>query len=194
MSELATYDLKLMDPAQWVHDHSDALYAYALSRVRRPDVAEDLVQDALVAALESHETFEGRSSERTWLVGILRHKVLDHFRRTRRTREAQDLQVGDAHGTMGLYSKRGRWSPKPADWGGDPAELYENEEFWRVYHACRDRLPTTHAEAYILRELEGLAPQEICKVLDISATNLSVRLHRARLFLRECLESNWFGR
>jgi len=192
LSELETYDLKLQDPAAWVHEHGDAMFAYALSRVRKPDVAEDLVQDALLAALESAQTFEGRSSERTWLIGILRHKVLDHFRRVRRTKESPDVQIGEAHKTMGLYSKRGRWSPKPGAWGADPAEAYENSEFWAIYHACREALPTTYAEAYILRELEGLPPKDVCNILDISATNLSVRLHRARLFLRHCLETNWY--
>jgi len=192
--DTGVYDLKLIDPANWVYEHGDALFAYALSRVRCPDAAEDLVQDALLSALRAADSFEGRSAERTWLIGILRHKVLDHYRKSQRSKATPEIRLGEAHGTMGLYSKRGRWAPKPGDWGADPAELYENAEFWRIYHACREKLPATFAEAYILRELEGLPPEEVCRVLDITPSNLSVRLHRARLALRSCLENNWFGR
>ena len=187
-----TYELKLSDPAAWLERHGDAMYAYAMSRVSRSDVAEDLVQDALLSALNGAEQFMGRSEERTWLIGILRHKVMDHFRRKKRTKEVQEPDLGQGQGTMGLFNKKGRWAPRPHDWGGDPSEVYEHAEFWRVYELCRTRLPTTLSEAYILRELEGLDTEEVCKILTISATNLSVRLHRARLALRGCLEDRWF--
>ena len=188
----STYDLNLADPATWLSQHGDALYAYALSRVRRPDVAEDLVQEALLAALGSASGFEGRSQERTWLIGILRHKLIDYLRKKTRSKEVQEPAMGEGQGTMGLFNKRGRWNPKPAAWGEDPAALYEDKEFWRVYEACRSKLPATLAEAYTLRELEGLAPDTACQVLGITASNLAVRLHRARLALRGCLEDQWF--
>lgn len=187
-----TYELQLSDPAAWLDAHGDAMYAYAMSRVRKPDIAEDLVQDALLAAIKNADTFRGRSEERTWLIGILRHKVLDYFRSRRRSKEVQEPTLGDGQGTMGLYNKRGRWASKPAAWGDDPSAIYEQDEFWQVYELCRAKLPTTLSEAYIVRELEGLSVDEACKVLAITATNLSVRLHRARLGLRTCLEDRWF--
>ncbi len=188
-----TYELKTSDPSAWLDAHGDALFSYALSRVRRPDVAEDLVQEALLAALGKADSFAGRSLERTWLIGILRHKVLDYFRRRRRSKEVQEPVLGTSQGTMGLFNRRGRWSPKPHAWGADPAACYEDAEFWRVYEACRDRLPTTLSEAYILRELEGLSVEQVCTILDISSTNLGIRLHRARLAMRGCLDERWFG-
>lgn len=185
------YELNLADPGQWVSDHGEALYGYAMSRVRRSDVAEDLVQETLLSALKAAHGFEGRSTERTWLIGILRHKVLDYFRRMGRSKEVQAPELGEGAGSLGLFTKRGRWKPKPQAWGDDPAHLYEQAEFWQVYEACRAMLPTTLAEAYTLRELEGLSQQDVCKTLGITATNLSVRLHRARLALRHCLEERW---
>lgn len=149
------------------------------------------MQDALLAALESADTFQGRSQQRTWLIGILRHKVLDHFRRSRTRREQPLSSLKDGQGTLGLYSKRGKWSPSPKKWGHAPADILEREDFWRAYELCRSKLPSTFAECYILRELEGLAADEVCKILDITPTNLSVRMHRARLLLRHCLEENW---
>ena len=186
------YELKAADPALWLDRHGDALYAYALSRVSRPDVAEDLLQEALLSALKSADSFAQRSQERTWLIGILRHKVLDYFRRGSRSREVQEPVLGDAQGTMGLFNKKGRWAISPNEWGVDPSEIYESEEFWRVYDLCRTSLPSTLAEAYILRDLEGLTTEDVCKILAISATNLSVRLYRARLAMRACLEQRWF--
>lgn len=168
------------------------MYAYALLRVRRPEVAEDLVQESLLAALKNVDGFENRSEERTWLIGILRHKVIDHFRKKTRLKEVQEPRMGDGSGTMGLFSKRGRWDTKPADWGDDPAMIYEDKEFWLIYEACRTKLPSTLAEAYILRELESLSANEVCDVLGITASNLGVRLHRARLALRGCLEERWY--
>lgn len=186
------YELKASDPAEWLARHGDALYAYALSRVRRADIAEDLVQEALLAALRNVDTFQERSQERTWLIGILRHKVLDHIRKHRRDAELKTSQGEKGYGTLGLFDRRGRWAKRPCEWKDDPASVYEQKAFWETYEVCRKRLPQTLSEAYILRELEGLSVEESCNVLGISSTNLSVRLHRARLALRECLETHWF--
>jgi len=173
-------------------EHGDALYAYAVSRVRRSDIAEDLVQETLLAALQSMDAFAARSEPRTWLIGILRHKIFDHYRRTRRILDTQTPHLGEETGELGLFNKRGQWAPKPQSWGADPATAAESQDFWRVYANCRSLLPTTLCEPYLLREIEGLSAQEVCKVLQITATNLSVRLHRARLALRSCLENKWF--
>lgn len=177
---------------RWVEAHGDALFAYALLRVRHRETAEDLVQETFIAAMNQADRFEGRSKARTWLIGILRHKVLDHFRRNRRRGEIKEQLLGDGEGTLGLYNKRGKWEPKLTDWSGDPAALYENQEFWRVYEGCRVKLPSLLFEAYLLREIEGLGVEEVCQILGITATNLSVRLHRARLMLRQCLAKHWF--
>ncbi|MEO0475215.1 MAG: sigma-70 family RNA polymerase sigma factor [Planctomycetota bacterium] len=187
-----TYELKSSDPSGWLSRHGDALYAYALSRVSRADVAEDLVQDALLSALRNADTFAERSQERTWLIGILRHKVVDYFRKRQRQTQLKEAEFEKRQGTLGLFNKRGRWAKRPCEWKDDPASVYEDKEFWVIYEMCRTRLPGPLSEAYILRELEGFSVEQACNLLDITATNLSVRLHRARLALRECLERHWF--
>ena len=72
------------DPEQWLDQHGDALYAFALLRVQQPAVAEDLVQDTLLAAFSGRERFGGGAQERTWLIGILKHKIIDHLRKSGR--------------------------------------------------------------------------------------------------------------
>ncbi len=176
------------DPEGWLDRHGDGLYRYALARLRDPDAAADLVQETFLEALRSRENFEGRSSERTWLIGILRHKVLDHLRRSGRERAAP---VGDPD--EGPFDRQGFWRVGPARWGGDPAWALERREFWGVFGVCLAKLPSIHADAFLLRELEGLDAPEVCQLLGISPVNLWARLHRARLSLRDCLERNWFG-
>lgn len=180
-------------PQDLLKEHGPALYAYAKQRLHRHDLCEDIVQETLLAALQSARTFEGRSQKRTWLIGILRHKIADHFRKASTRREQPLSSLGEHQGTLGLYNKRKRWAKSPEDWGSVPADILQQKEFWRAYRLCRSKLPSTLADCYTLRELEGLSSEEVCKILDITATNLSVRMHRARLMLRHCLETNWFN-
>jgi RNA polymerase sigma-70 factor (ECF subfamily) len=184
-----------LDPERWVAEHGDALFHYALSRVRDPGAAEDLVQDALLSALKGHERYEGRSTERTWLVGILKNKVLDHFRAARREACFTDIEFfADAEeGSFESGVLLRHWLPAsaPGEWEGAGAEL-DRVEFWGVFQRCTGRLPERIACAFVLREVDGLSTNEICTTLDISASNLWVMLHRARLALRLCLETHWF--
>lgn len=180
-----------IDPETWVDRHGDILYRFALMRVGDTSVAEDLVQETLCAAFEARKRFSGRSSERTWLVGILKHKIADHFRRG-----AREIVVSDGFdrvaGEEDAFDERGRWRSPPAEWGGSPEELLENHEFWGVFQHCLDGLSEGLRRVFSLRELDGLESTEVCKVLDITPTNLWVSLHRARNGLRKCLEKNWF--
>lgn len=178
------------DPARWVDRHGDYLYRYALLRVRRSDLAEDLVQETFLAALSARKRFRAQASEKTWLVGILKHKIVDHLRR--RDREETAALPGERWETD-IFDKKGNWRLKPEAWGGDPSRDLENKEFWKAFTHCLGKLPQRLASAFTLRELEDLESPEICKALDVSATNLWVMLHRARLGLWRCLEINWFG-
>lgn len=170
-----------------VSEHAEALYAYALMRVGQRESAEDIVQDTLLAALQSWESFAGRSKERTWLIGILRHKILDFFRRNS-PREDPDQDKWRAE----YFDKARHWKDKMVNWGEDPESLAENSEFWQVLQGCLRELSQIMARAFIMREMEGMSAEAVCKHLEISETNLWVRLHRARLQLRRCLEVNWF--
>jgi RNA polymerase sigma-70 factor (ECF subfamily) len=185
------------DPSAWVDLHGDYLYRYALLRLRDPALAEDAVQETLLAALQARHTYGGRSAERTWLTGILKHKLVDHFRRA--SRQAYALEdEGEEFEHEELFRQEGKWKDHfdparaPVEWNSTPAALLERGEFWEVFDTCLSPLPARISSAFVLRELEGLSGGEVCEVLGISANNLWVMLHRARTHLRRCLELNWF--
>ena len=135
-------------------------------------------------------SFAGRSSERTWLVGILKHKIADHYRRSARGVESRP----GADPTSADFDRRGHWRVGPASWGGDPGRDLEAREFWDAFGGCLAKLPRGLADAFLLRELDGLSSAEVQQQLGITPENLWTRLHRSRSLLRRCLESNWFGR
>jgi RNA polymerase sigma-70 factor (ECF subfamily) len=175
-----------LEPSRWVDEHGDCLYAFALARVGRPDVAEDLVQETLLAALKSLESFEGRSSERTWLVGILKYKLLDRLRRDLRQAPAA-LDRADEW-LDNLYDGTGHLQQPPGEWGSDPAELLQRREFWDAFEECRSHLPVRLREVLSLRLLDEVPAAEICRTLEITPNNLWTLLHRARLRLWQCLD------
>lgn len=180
------------DPSGWVDRHGDALFGYALLRVRNPELAEELVQEAFVAALAARHQFEGRSSEHTWLVGILRNKIVDHFRRVARAQQP-DQDGATESAVADFFDRTRHWKSGPTNWAGDPSRVAEDQDFWHVFDECMGKLPGTLAHAFTLRELEELATEPICQVLGITPSNLWARLHRARMLLRRCLELNWFA-
>lgn len=175
--------------ARWLAEHGDALYAFAVARVRDPHAAEDLVQETLLAALAAGG-FEGRSAERTWLIGILRHKVLDALRRTWSQRPAGSPAGPDA--LDDLFDRRGHWKVSPSRWGGDPSELAQRAEFRDVLSRCLARLPARMAQLFWLREAEEMGTPELCDRLNVTAANAWALLHRARVGLRRCLSIHWF--
>ncbi len=180
------------DPEGWVDEHGDYLYRYALARVNRPEAAEDLVQETFLAALRSADRFAGRSSERTWLTGILKHKLIDRLRRNERTRLETDLESEDSW-LEGLYDRRGHWARTPQRWGSDPAQLLQRREFWDAFERCRQALPDRMREIFSLRLLDDVPAADVCQALDISAANLWTLLHRARLRLWDCLNQKGLG-
>ena len=175
----------------WLDEHGDALYAYALSRVRNPDVAEDLVQETLLAAIKGQKDFGGRSAERTWLTGILKHKLIDHLRKSTRQRPLSELDVDVAEE---FFDSRGQWKVSSSDWQGRPDALLEREEFRDVLQGCLSKLPSRIAQLFWLREAEDVSTEQLCQELGITPTNVWTMLHRARLGLRRCLGENWFGK
>jgi RNA polymerase sigma-70 factor (ECF subfamily) len=180
------------DASRWVDEHGDALYRYALGRVGRADVAEDMVQETFLAALRAAGGFAGRSSERTWLTGILKNKLIDRLRREGRTRAATDLGVPDDW-LDGLYDATGHWRSPPGAWGADPAALLERREFWEAFERCRAGLPDRLREVLSLRLLDGVPAPELCAALGITANNLWTLLHRARVRLWQCLDRQGLG-
>ena len=143
-----------------------------------------------MAALRSADHFEGRSKVQTWLVGILRHKIADHLRKLSRQRE-RDAAAREDEAHTSLFHN-GLWRNGVKRWPSDPSRSLEDSEFWSVLDDCRGKLPTKLAIAFRMRDLEEISIAEISETLGITATNLSVRLHRARVLLRDCLQQNWF--
>jgi len=186
-----------VNPNDLLADHGDYLYRYALVRLRDEHLAEDAVQETLLAAISAkeHQGFAAKSAVRTWLTGILKHKIIDHFRRSQRE---EPLPEGDLSGDPmepgmdEFFVDDGHWSEPPSSLG-NPAALLEQHQFWLVMQSCLDRLPKSLARIFLLREIEEKENEEICKELEISTTNAWVMLYRARVGLRKCLEMNWLG-
>jgi RNA polymerase sigma-70 factor (ECF subfamily) len=176
------------DPEQWLDLHGDALFRYALTRLRRRQDAEDAVQETLLAALAARRDFRGEAAERTWLIGILRHKIVDRIRA-----DVRAPVVGDAADDMDWCGDTGNWLHPPKAWQGDPQQLSEDRAFWEQVRSCFATLPDRQAQAFALRTMDGLPADEVCKQLGITPTNLWVLLHRARTRLRDCLERTWFA-
>jgi RNA polymerase sigma-70 factor (ECF subfamily) len=168
------------------------LLRVARLQLRDEALAEDVVQETLLAALGG-SGFSGKSSLRTWLTGILKHKIVDAIRRQARepvvSAEA-DEEVGDIDE---LFTERGHWNERPAAWG-NPDGALEQSQFFRALELCLARLPGRTAQAFMMREHLGLETGEICKELDITPTHCWVMLYRARMALRECLQQTWFGK
>ena len=175
----------------WVDEHAGYLFRYALPRVRDHHAAEELVQETFLAALNALTSFHSKSSPRTWLVGILRHKIMDLFRKQDRRRETESLDASDPE-IDSWFDKAGRWIKAPTNIEVDPVALRERADFWVVFENCLGALPELQVEAFSLRVMDDVKSEEVCKVLSISSTNLWVLLHRARARLRACLEAKWF--
>ena len=183
---------RLSDPATWLDQHGDSLYRFALLRVRNPTTAEDLVQETLLAAWRAKAGFAGQAAERTWLIAILKNKLIDHFRRTSRETPLPDMADTDDAIDALFAQHNGHWARSPAAWA-NPDDALEQAEFWRVFQDCLADLPARQAQAFTLTEIDGLSTEELCKALAAQPSNVWVMLHRARLRLRECLEQRWFG-
>jgi RNA polymerase sigma-70 factor (TIGR02943 family) len=169
-----------------------ALLKFARLQLRNPAWAEDAVSDTLLAALEKPLAFNGASQLKTWLIGILKHKLIDQIRRNSReistTASSDDAEDLDEQ----LFASDGHWREAIPDWG-DPEHCLRQADFMRVLEACVEKLPGQQGRLFMMREWLELDTDEICKQLAISPTNLWVMLHRARLRLRECLQSGWFA-
>jgi RNA polymerase sigma-70 factor (ECF subfamily) len=169
------------------------LVRFAQLQLRNEALAEDAVQDALMAVLEKPDSFRGQSSLRTWVTGILKFKIIDSLRLASRERQVATLDdESDDDALDALFAADGHTRETPRQWG-DPDATLAQKDFFRVLEVCLDKLPAQAARVFMMREWLELETDEICKELAISASNLWVILYRARLRLRECLDLHWFG-
>jgi RNA polymerase sigma-70 factor (ECF subfamily) len=175
-------------------EHRAYLMRFARLQLRNEAWAEDAVSETLLAALSKPQAFGNRSQLKTWLVGILKYKVLDTFRQNARlvSLDAGDDSDGEEELDALLFKSDGHFAQAPTNWG-NPEQDLSSRQFFSVLEACTEKMPPALGRVFLMREWLELSSEEICKELNLSATNLYVQLHRARLRLRECLELNWFN-
>jgi len=182
---------KQLNPKLWLKEHGDYLFRYALSRLHDTDLATDMVQETLLAAWRGHTRFNGDSTLRTWLVGIMKHKIIDHIRKEIRHRKISERLENDP--TSAHFSEDGSWQHSPSAWRDNPEALCDNQEFRQVLQECLSHLPAKQRHVFEMRELNGDDSESICNAHDITPTHLHVLMHRARLALQTCLQKHWFG-
>ena len=185
--------LKLNSDA-WVDQYGDALFHFALARVNKREIAEDLVQETFLAAVQSQERFKGQSSEKTWLFGILKHKVVDHYRKKNKSTVFEQELRQDSDNLDGFFNAKGGWQIRPQHWSANPGKSQEVKEAFDHFYQCLSGLPQRTADVFVYREIDGLDTDEICKLLGITSANCWVILYRARMLLRKCLELVGLGR
>jgi len=175
----------------WLNAHGDYLYRFALARLKDPHQAEDAVQETMLAAIKSNN-FEGGSAERTWLTGILKHKMIDLQRKQLREQPVSDLIDLDNTDTSmdDFFDQSGHWLEQPLAMNM-PDDALEQKQFLNILDDCINRLPAKLKVIFMLRDVQETENETICKGLNITSTNAWVMLYRARMGLRKCLELNW---
>ncbi len=183
--------MEALDPRAWLEEHGDYLFRTARRKLCSDAQAEDAVQETLLAGLSAQDRYVGSAAPRTWLTGILKHKIIDQIRRQGREVEIPRNKDGDEDWET-LFKADGHWASPLREWH-NPQHEAELAQLRITLLTCTDGLKPMMARVFSLREVMGLETAEICKELNISSTNCWVLLHRARLFLRECLELNGFS-
>lgn len=176
-------------------EHRMYLMRFARLQLRNDAWAEDAVSETLLAALSKPQAFDNRSQLKTWLVGILKHKVIDLIRSNTREVAVPDHGADEEADELDklAFTADGHFASPPGNWG-DPQHTLQQSQFFKVLDACVERLPPALGRLFLMREWLELSCEEVCKELSLTPTNLYVQLHRARLRLRECLGIHWFGK
>ncbi len=188
-----------INPSQWVSLYGDYLFSLAMLKTSDQTLAEDLVQDTFLSAIKAKKNFRGDSSEKTWLVTILKHKIIDHYRKKDVLKDS-DQYLEDTAGSFhdAFFSTDpstyGHWtkSAAPKDWTDKPADSrLMTEEFNRIIRFCLDKMPKRLIPVFLARFIDQEDPAIICKEFDLTSSNYWVIIHRAKVLMRSCLEKNW---
>jgi RNA polymerase sigma-70 factor (ECF subfamily) len=179
-----------INPDNWINQYSDYLFNYTITRVKDRETAQDLVQDTFFAGLKSMKNFKGEASERTWLVSILKRKIIDHYRKINSKKGQAEVRMSFSNDP----ENEGDWlEQRVADPYDKTAEdTLENTELGSAIHNCLDKLPEKQAQVFKMKTILGYDTEAICNELNITASNLWVIIHRARTALAGCLEKNWY--
>ncbi|WP_405380533.1 sigma-70 family RNA polymerase sigma factor [Maribacter sp. LLG6340-A2] len=179
-----------LHPDTWVDLYADYLFNYAVARVNDAEIAKDLVQDTFIAGLKSAKNFKGDAAERTWLIAILKRKVIDHYRKINSKKGKAEVRMNYSSQT----DAEGDWlEERIADPNSNfENDALENEELGLAIQKCIAKLPKKQAQVFTMKTIEGMETEDICNALGINASNLWVMIHRARTGLMACLNQNWF--
>ncbi len=195
---LENFEPKL-EPEKWIERYSDVLFSYTISRISKREVAEDLVQETFFSALKGKSSYLGNASEKTWLIAILKRKIIDHYRKKSTQNELKVFDTYSKDGFMNHFFDKesipsGHWTEtsSPQEWRKDFQTSVESDEFQAILKNCLSKLTDKTSAVFVLKNMEDLDSEEICKELQITPSNYWVLMHRAKLQLRECMEKNWF--
>jgi RNA polymerase sigma-70 factor (ECF subfamily) len=180
----------LLNPNEWIDLYVDYLFNYAISRINDREIAQDLVQETFLAGLKSMKNFKGEATERTWLISILKRKIIDHYRKINSNKGKAEVRIvsNDDTETVGDWLQN-----RVADTFDKTAEdTLQNEELGDAIYNCLSKLPKKQADIFKMKTIEGLETEDICNELEITPSNLWVIIHRARTAMALCLKENWF--
>ena len=184
----------LVNPHGWVRNYADILYSYAVTRISDEEQARDLVQETFLAALERVDKFEGRSSEGTWLMAILKNKVIDVYRRNAAgLRKRTETLKAEEEQQDFFDPLDGHWNAayRPGDLGVDHQDPLVQKELGRALQACLGKLPALWLSVFTMKHVDDDPSEIICRELKLTPSNFWVIIHRAKLNLRACLQKNW---
>lgn len=173
--------------------HADYLFSFAITRVNDIHMAEDLVQETFISALKNYGTFQQKSKASTWLTAILKNKIIDHYRK--KVREYQKESLDELSASRDFFDEKGSWKKeeKPQSWNLSTDRGMEQEEFYAILQKCLQKLNDLQRMAFVMKHMEDVDTREICKELKLTASNYWVIIHRAKLQLRKCMETQWIN-
>lgn len=186
--------MQVPNAENWINEYGDMLYRFALQRVSNTDAAKDLVQETFLAAWRNKESFKGEASEKNWLFAILKNKIIDHYRKAV-NRLTDNISESGENEDAFYFDEEGHWTSEafPRDWAIEPSGKIEAKEFYSVLEKCKGKLKEIQNMVFSMKYMDEMESEEICKTLNITASNYWVLLHRAKVQLRACLEKNWFA-
>jgi RNA polymerase sigma-70 factor (TIGR02943 family) len=179
----------ILNPNLWVEKYADQLYTYTYVRINDTGMAEDIVQETYLSAWKNRDSYKGEASEKNWLFSICKNKIIDHYRKkTHQLARPAEFDISDA-----FFNEEDHWTSEagPINWGIEDHHSIEKKEFYTILALCKSKLQELQQSVFVLKFMEGQDSVAICKVLNITASNYWVLIHRAKLQLRNCLHKNW---
>ena len=179
----------LLNPNKWIELYSDYLFNYTISRINDREIAKDIIQDTFFAGLKSMKNFKGEASERTWLISILKRKIIDYYRKINSVKGQAEVRM-----TYSNTDNEGDWLEEQVEDEGylNALDTLENTELGDAIYDCMAKLPEKQATVFKMKSILNYDTEKICNELKITPSNLWVIIHRARTSMAECLEKNWF--